>query len=150
MLTYKCNCRCEFCYYRCGPEKGGVMAVDTAINAWRGLKNIAGDEAKIHITGGEPFLYYEHLLEILKAAKRENLGLIDLIETNGFWAVDDKIIERRLKELDELGMQRLKISCDPFHQEYVDIELVRRLAERCFDTEAKSCNSAVGKISGAE
>ena len=31
--------------------------------------------------------------------------------------------------LDELGMSRLKISCDPFHQEYVDIELVRRLAK---------------------
>ena len=26
-------------------------------------------------------------------------------------------------------MNRLKISCDPFHQEYVDIELVRRLAK---------------------
>ena len=52
-----------------------------------------------------------------------------MIETNGFWAVDEKIIKDRLKILDELGMSRLKISCDPFHQEYVDIELVRRLAK---------------------
>ena len=52
-----------------------------------------------------------------------------MIETNGFWAIDENIIKERLKILDELGMSRLKISCDPFHQEYVDIELVRRLAK---------------------
>jgi hypothetical protein len=52
-----------------------------------------------------------------------------MIETNGFWATDEEIIKDRLKILDELGMHRLKISCDPFHQEYVDIESVRRLAK---------------------
>jgi len=30
--------------------------------------------------------------------------------------------------LDELGVRRLKVSTDPFHQEYVDVETVRRLA----------------------
>jgi len=129
LLTYKCNCSCEFCYYNCSPRQGGLMPVAMAINAWQSLKNLAGDAARVHITGGEPFLYWEHLIEILEAAKKEKLGAIDMIETNGFWAVDKKTIERRLKELDELGMYRLKISCDPFHQEYVDIELVRLLAE---------------------
>ncbi len=43
--------------------------------------------------------------------------------------VDEKIVKERIKVLDELGMSRLKISCDPFHQEYVDIEPVRRLAK---------------------
>lgn len=105
------------------------MPVEMAINAWRSLKNLAGDAARVHITGGEPFLYWEHLIEILEAAKKEKLGVIDMIETNGFWAVDKKTIEQRLKELDELGTYRLKISCDPFHQEYVDIEFVRLLAE---------------------
>lgn len=128
MLTYKCNCACEFCYYNCGPDKGGLMPVDTAISAWQSLKVLAGDNAKIHITGGEPFLYWEHLLEILEQAQRLNLGKVDLIETNGFWATGEKIVRQRLKILDELGMNRLKVSTDPFHQEYVDIEPVRRLA----------------------
>ncbi|MGA2679044.1 MAG: radical SAM protein [Sedimentisphaerales bacterium] len=150
LLTYKCNAKCEFCYYNCssqqGPafrseaKNGGLMLVDMAINAWQSLKELAGDNAKIHITGGEPFLYWEHLLEILREAKKNNLGpachgeahqrsRVDTIETNGFWAVDEKIVKERIKSLDELGMSRLKISCDPFHQEYVDIELVRRLAK---------------------
>ncbi len=129
LLTYKCNAKCEFCYYNCSPEQNGLMSADLAINAWKSLKELAGETAKIHITGGEPFLYWEHLLNILKQAQKENIGTVDMIETNGFWATDEKIIEERLKILDKLGINKLKISCDPFHQEYVDIELVRRLAK---------------------
>jgi MoaA/NifB/PqqE/SkfB family radical SAM enzyme len=129
LLTYKCNCACEFCYYNCSPDKGGLMPIETFINAWQSLKILADENAKIHITGGEPFLYWDHLQEVLKEARKQNLGEVDLIETNGFWATSDKIIKQRLKRLDEFGMYRFKISTDPFHQEYVDIELVRRLAE---------------------
>ena len=128
LLTYKCNCACAFCYYKCSPDKDGLMPVETAIGAWHSLRILAGDDAKIHITGGEPFLYWDHLQEVLKAAKNEKLGKADLIETNGFWAVTDTIAAQRLKRLDELGLHRLKISIDPFHQEYVDIEPARRLA----------------------
>jgi len=133
LLTYKCNCACEFCYYNCCPEKNGLMPVDTAISAWQSLKILAGDSAKIHITGGEPFLYWEHLQEILKEAKKNNLGKVDLIETDGYWATSEKIVRQRLKRLDELGMYRFKISTDPFHQEYVDMEPVRRLADMAYE-----------------
>jgi MoaA/NifB/PqqE/SkfB family radical SAM enzyme len=128
LLTYKCNSRCEFCYYNCSPAQGGLMPIETAISSWQSLKTLAGDICRIHITGGEPFLYWDHLLKILKECKREKLGEVDLVETNGFWAVDEKIIRQRINALAELGMKRLKISCDPFHQEYVDIEPVERLA----------------------
>jgi len=129
LLTYKCNCACRFCYYNCSPERGGLMPVDTVIGAWQSLKKIAGDNARIHITGGEPFLCWDHLLEILTEAEKQNLTPLDMIETNGFWAKSESIITRRLKALDRLGMRRLKVSTDPFHLEFVDIEPVRRLAE---------------------
>jgi MoaA/NifB/PqqE/SkfB family radical SAM enzyme len=128
LLTYRCNCACEFCYYNCAPDKGGLMPVETAVSVWQSLRILAGDSAKIHITGGEAFLYWEHLLRVLQAAKDEKLGKVDLVETNGFWATSEKTVRQRLKRLDELGMHRFKVSTDPFHQEYVDIEPVRRLA----------------------
>lgn len=128
LLTYKCNAACEFCYYNCSPENSGLMPVETALNAWKSLKNLAGPAARIHITGGEPFLYWDRLQEILEQAKQQKLVKVDLIETNGFWAKSEKIVLQHLGRLDELGMRRLKISTDPFHQEYVDIEPVRRLA----------------------
>jgi MoaA/NifB/PqqE/SkfB family radical SAM enzyme len=128
LLTYRCNAACEFCYYNCSPEKGGLMPVETCIAAWRSLKTLAGDEARIHLTGGEPFLYWDRLVEILKEAGKQNLGPADMVETNGFWATNDALAKDRLTTLIELGVRRLKISVDPFHQEYVDIEPVRRLA----------------------
>lgn len=128
MLTYKCNCSCQFCYYNCSPDQNGLMPIDIAIGAWQSLKSIAGDTARIHITGGEPFLFWGHLQEVLKQAQKQKLGKVDMIETNAFWATSEKIVRQRLKILDQLGMGRLKISCDPFHQQYVDIEPLRRLA----------------------
>jgi hypothetical protein len=128
MLTYRCTAACEFCYYHCSPHKGGLMPVETCLAAWRSLQILAGTEAKIHLTGGEPFLYWDHLVEILRKGKEQGLGPVDLIETNGFWAADDGLVAERLDMLTALGVQRLKISVDPFHQEYVDIEPARRLA----------------------
>lgn len=133
LLTYKCNCACEFCYYNCSPDKGGLMPVETALGAWRSLRILAGEDAKIHLTGGEPFLYWDHLQEVLKEARSERLGKADLIETSGFWATTDTVAAQRLNRLDELGMHRLKISIDPFHQEYVDIEPARRLARTAIE-----------------
>ncbi len=128
MLTYKCNAACEFCYYHCSPTKGGLMPVEMCMAAWRSLKALVGDTAKIHLTGGEAFLHWDHLLAIFKQSIREELGPVDLLETNGFWATDEKIIRDRLRRLIDLGLHRLKISVDPFHQEYVPTEPVRRLA----------------------
>jgi hypothetical protein len=109
------------------------MPVDMALSAWQSLRILAGYDAKVHLTGGEPFLYWEHLLEIMRKAKSQGLGNADLIETNGFWADDQKIAKERIKILDELGMRRLKISVDPFHLKFVDIEPVRLLANAAID-----------------
>jgi len=128
LLTYQCNAACEFCYYHCGPDKGGLMPVEMCLAAWRSLRILAGATAKIHLTGGEPFLYWDHLVSVLAEGRRQNLGPVDLLETNGFWARSDALVRDRLQRLIDLGVQRLKISVDPFHQEYVPLPPVRRLA----------------------
>jgi organic radical activating enzyme len=133
LLTYKCNCACEFCYYNCSPDKGGLMPVEMALAAWESLRTLAGDDAKVHLTGGEPFLCWEHLLEIMRKAKSQGLDDTDLIETNGFWATSEQIAKERIKILDGLGMRRLKISVDPFHLKFVDIESIRLLTNAAID-----------------
>jgi MoaA/NifB/PqqE/SkfB family radical SAM enzyme len=128
MLTYQCSAACRFCYYNCSPKPSPIMPVEMALGAWQSLKTLAGETASIHITGGEPFLNWEHLEAIMRAGKHEKLGPIEQVETNASWAADVQAIRERLRILDECGMQRLKISCDPFHQEYIPIERVRLLA----------------------
>ena len=89
LLTYRCNASCRFCYYGCSPDKGGLMPVDMAVSVWQSLRVLAGDSAKVHLTGGEPFLCWEHLVEILRTDQQQHLGPADMVETNGFWATGD-------------------------------------------------------------
>lgn len=133
MLSYKCNAKCAFCYYNSGPESNGLMLSETALKAWKSLVNLAGERASVHITGGEPFLFFDHMINILTEACNEKLSGLDSIETNAFWATDKSIIIERLRILDCLGMKRLKISWDPFHAEYVDFEPVKLLWETAED-----------------
>lgn len=120
MLTYKCSAACRFCYYNCGPDKAGLLPVSTAISAWKSLESLAGPLASVHITGGEPFLYYDHLCDIMAAARENGLKPPDSIETNASWATDANLVTERLKALDALGMRNIKISWDPFHAEFID------------------------------
>jgi MoaA/NifB/PqqE/SkfB family radical SAM enzyme len=125
MLTYRCPAACRFCYYYCGPEGGGLMSVDTAIRSWEGLVRIAGDAARVHMTGGEPFLYFDRLAAICEQAHRLGLTPVDSIETNAaVWTNADELKEQ-LQLLDRYGLARLKISWDAFHEEYIEPKRVR-------------------------
>lgn len=104
------------------------MPTAIALEAWDSLVRMAGDHAGIHITGGEPFLYFERLAEILQQAHRLKLTGLDSVETNADWGDNEHDISKKLKFLDSVGMKRLKISWDPFHEEFVALESVQRLA----------------------
>jgi MoaA/NifB/PqqE/SkfB family radical SAM enzyme len=127
MLTYRCNAACRFCYYCCGPTAGGLMPVETAIAAWMSLRRLAGEGAKVHLTGGEPFLVFERLLAICEAARAAGLGGADYVETNAGWVTDESEAQHRLKALNAAGLKQLKISWDAFHEEFVPVEKVRFL-----------------------
>ncbi|MBN1788129.1 MAG: 4Fe-4S cluster-binding domain-containing protein [Sedimentisphaerales bacterium] len=127
LLTYQCPAECEFCYYNCNPQKSGLLSIENAVNAWQQLKNIAGEHAKIHLTGGEPFLQWPHLQQLLSKAKAMSMGPVDVIETNAYWAEEQKDIIERLRFLDDHNVSRLKISYDPFHAEFVDFSRIKLL-----------------------
>jgi MoaA/NifB/PqqE/SkfB family radical SAM enzyme len=103
------------------------MAVDTAIGAWEGLIRLSGDAARVHLTGGEPFLVFDRMAEIVRQSHKMGLKGLEYIETNASWATSESDIREKLEFLDTYGMEKLKISCDPFHIEYVPIENVFRL-----------------------
>jgi MoaA/NifB/PqqE/SkfB family radical SAM enzyme len=126
MLTYRCSAACRFCYYSCGPQASGLMPVDTAIQSWEGLVRLAGKSAKVHITGGEPFLYFDRLAETLKQASRLGLTPLDSIETNaGTWNSPGELTDQ-LRFLDDCGLDRLKVSWDAFHEEFIEVDKVRQ------------------------
>ena len=128
MLTYRCTAACRFCYYACSPRSSAaVMPVETALEAWRSLVELAGPQANLHITGGEPFLEFDHLVNILDEARRRGLPALNSLETNGSWAVSESETRRRLAVLKSMDLQELKISYDPFHAEFVEHETIVNL-----------------------
>jgi len=138
MLTYWCNSRCAFCYVNAGPEHSGSMDVATALRLWRELDDLArahGKAMKVHLAGGEPCGDWVRLVSLLRAARDAGLPPAEKVETNAFWATNDGLTRARLELLDALGVERLIISADVFHQEYVPFERVERcvrVARRVF------------------
>ena len=127
MITDWCNSSCACCYARCGPTGSHWMSPEDALKIWAGLHRASPHGCRVHLTGGEPFARPELLLDICRRGHQQGLAL-ESVETNAFWAVDERVAAELLARLDGLGMGRLAISCDPYHQQYVPLQRCRRLA----------------------
>ncbi|MBI9018236.1 MAG: hypothetical protein JEZ07_13350 [Phycisphaerae bacterium] len=130
MLTYWCPAACSCCYVHCGPDAGSAeteMSVEMAIECWKDIRRLAGDRGLLHLTGGEPFGDYGRLIKILEIAHDEKLQGLEKIETNAYWCTDEKVVRQRLTELKALGVKKLHISTDIYHQEFIPIENVQLL-----------------------
>ena len=69
LVTYRCNIECSHCYINCGPHRTGVLELDLAKKILREAKDLGLDGSNIHLGGGEAFLYFDRVLEILKIAE---------------------------------------------------------------------------------
>lgn len=133
LLTYRCSAACRFCSYSCSPLSEGLMPRQMALEAWTSLVQLAGPSARLHITGGEPFLYFEHLAGLLEEAAARNLPALDSLETNGFWVQNLSDAREKLHFLKKIGLRELAISFDPFHAEFIPIESVRTLRTLAYE-----------------
>jgi len=79
----------------------------------------------LHFTGGEPFLNYGLLLDMVKTARRLEIPST-FVETNCFWSIDDETTRKKLIELRNAGLHGILISVNPFILEYVPFERTER------------------------
>jgi hypothetical protein len=131
MLSYWCPGSCDCCYVFSGPDAGSdelEMSPELAIAAWQAVIRMAGQQGRVHITGGEPFGDYPRLKKILQLSCEKGLAGLEKIETNAYWCQSESLVTQRLQELRQLGLTKLQISTDIYHQEYVPIERVRLAA----------------------
>jgi len=94
-----CNLRCGFCwawYFRDDYTRGELLSPK---ESWRRLYKIASKRRYrlVRLSGGEPTLTRNHVLEIAELAKRA--GLTFVLETNGILIGDDRSYARALAEL---------------------------------------------------
>ncbi len=132
-LTYKCTGSCKHCMYACSPhweanwidaaEAEGVLEDlgDIMPMGSRPGRGGVGINRGLHFTGGEPFLNYDLLLRLVKAASQlEIQGTF--VETNCFWCSDDDKCRDRFQQLGESGLEGILISVNPFTLEHIPLE----------------------------
>jgi len=129
LVTDWCPARCRHCYVCSGPERSAWMSVHDATAHLAALARLGVPADGVHIGGGEPFGDFDRLLAIVRSASDAGLDGIGYVETCGFWATSEVVVRGRLRALAEAGMRQVSISTDPYHQEFVPPDRVRRLYE---------------------
>lgn len=123
-LTNKCTATCSHCCMSCSPYGESTLEYDKILKILEQLQQF--EKIKIvNITGGEPFIYYDFLINILSkiSAMGKNITLV----TNGFWAVSEKETEEKLLKLINCGLKSLSVSLSEFHNEYIKLENINNI-----------------------
>ena len=84
----------------------------------------------VHIGGGEPFLDFEGLKNVLRSAGETGIA-IDYIETNSSWFKNENQATDMLRQVGELGVTTLLISISPFHNAYIPFFKVKGVMAAC-------------------
>jgi MoaA/NifB/PqqE/SkfB family radical SAM enzyme len=111
LVTKNCPADCSICYLDADMKQTETMNLEEIKSYIR----VAGAYGCSHLvlTGGEPFLFKEKMLEATRYGK--NLGFFVDIRTNGFWARNYVKTLGLLAIFQKAGLDRLGISFDKFH-----------------------------------
>jgi hypothetical protein len=86
----------------------------------------------ISFTAGEPFLYFDDLLELVALCSEH--GIYTRIVTNSFWAATADLARQRLELLKQSGLCQLRLSYSRWHQEHVPRSNILHAAHSCLQT----------------
>ena len=120
------------CPYNCGPRwKKESMSPEMLRQALEAMA-IWPQRPQVHLTGGEPFLHFDLLLEGTRIAAE--LGITVYLETSAAWCTDEEKAVAHFRALKEAGLQAVLISCSPFHAERIPAIRTIRAARAAIHT----------------
>jgi pyruvate-formate lyase-activating enzyme len=132
-FTYHCNIACRHCYNGSGPHmKAQRIPLEPMLAIIAQMPSVG--IGRLNLTGGEPFLYPDHVAALIAAGRAAGLRGIS-IYTNGYWAATDEQSKQTLDWLSAAGFMKgsddfLKISSGIYHQEFVAFDRALTLARR--------------------
>lgn len=124
IYTLKCNFSCSHCIVNSSPNRHEKMSLSTAVKIVEAAAECG--YRVVYLTGGEVFLYYKELLNLVEVIN--SLQLRCVVETNGFWAVDDRRARGLLARLADAGMGCVAVSVDKYHLEFGRLDAIIRVA----------------------
>ncbi len=134
LYTRTCPLSCAHCIIESSPKATGKMKKEVAA---RYLEVIPKYSDTVCFTGGEPFLYFNEVLELTKLATA--VGLRTTIVSGAGWVRVDKeeIARERVTLLKEAGLDSLCISWDDYHEQWSPKEQAILLAQLAHETGIK-------------
>lgn len=123
-LYRKCSAACAMCCFSSNPrctERLDIKRIKEYIDESKDIEEIK----TISFTGGEPFMEYENLLDLVTYASKAGKRVTTI--TNGYWASSYDIAYVRMKKLRDVGLNHISVSHDAYHKEYVNTEYVGNL-----------------------
>lgn len=125
MFSARCNASCGHCSTSCGPHRTESLSRSKIFSLMGEAAALSqGEPLKIGLTGGEPFLDFALLRDIVAHGKR--LGAEMGCVTNAYWATSDEKARSLLSQLQDAGLLVLSVSSSRFHEEFVDARRVER------------------------
>lgn len=123
----RCNIKCSHCVAVGEEPVTTKMDLEEAKSSI--IKLAAAGVTGISFTAGEPTLYFDDLLELLKQCRV--LNIYTRVVTNSFWAKDSTATKAHLEALKDAGIQQLRLSYSRWHGEHVPLTNVRNAAYGC-------------------
>lgn len=143
-LYRKCSAACAMCCFSSNPkctEKLNTNRIKEYIDESKEIDDIK----TISFTGGEPFMEYETLVDLVSYASQTGKRVTTI--TNGYWAFSYDIAYTKLKRLRDVGLKHISVSHDSYHKKYVKTEYVGNLL-RAASNLGISTTMATVKIKG--
>ena len=141
LVTMECNCSCDHCFYFPRNHNQAHIdpdLIDAALESISGQHNIK----TVHFAGGEPFFYYDVMVECIKRCKKHGIKYFS-VSTNGAWANDPGVVLEKVDHLRELGVNSIGVSADSFHQRVIPLENVLNILK----TETPNVERSIGGLS---
>lgn len=120
--THRCPLRCAHCFARSSPQTTDQLSDDDLLRCVEDAARL-GTVKRVGISGGGDPMLRPHTLQRVVARARE-LGLHTTVVTSAFWAPNLAQARRMLAPLAEAGLQRITLSHDDAHAEFVSAEKV--------------------------
>ena len=126
----RCNIRCAHCVAAEDRPASERMEIARAREIIREMA--AADVTGISFTAGEPFIYFDDLLELVSLCREKKMYV--RIVTNSSWAKTPEETEDLLRLLKQSGLSQLRLSYSRWHQQYVPRGNVLNAARGCLAT----------------
>ncbi len=135
VLTEKCNARCQHCFEQDSSlmnQRRNMSQIDALeyISSMHDYAKKNNSAFAVSFTGGEPFLRYNNLLELVIHSRRRGASEISCM-TNGYWGSNRKEASKKARTLADAGLRHIGVSLDDFHQEFIPKEHVLNVIDAC-------------------